>query len=192
MIDHANRVIGSAPVGPAGGEVLAEHLLSNFVGNSSTALISRSALGELRYDSRVDGCADYLLQLRLAARTRFLHVPAYLTAYRITGRNMSADALRMIQDHVRLFEILIPDLPPEHRPEALKQLARWRARLALVLLRRRSIAEASAMMAAAVSTVPGAAFFESFERIRTRFRARDSVMEPGRSFVELHPKEHLA
>jgi hypothetical protein len=140
----------------------------------------------------VDACADYLLQLRLAAVTRFANVPAYLTANRVTNRNMSANALRMLREHVHLLEILMPDLPAAHRSEAEKQLATWRARLALVMLKRGNLAEGSAMMCSALAGVPTAALREAVDRIRDRSFGTKPATEVGRPFLELGPQEHLA
>lgn len=76
LIDDDSGTIGVASVADCEGEVLADHLRRNFIGNGSTPMIRRAALGDLRYDPRFQACADYLLQLKLAMSTRFAVVRA--------------------------------------------------------------------------------------------------------------------
>ena len=189
IIDAASEVTANASSAIVEGDVLAEHLRSNFIGNGSTPLIDRKLLDGQPYDSRVDGCADYLLQLRLAARTRFAFVPQYLTGYRVTSSNMSSDALRMIGDHVRLFGLLIPDLPPRYRRSAAREMARWQARLAWVLLRRGRGADALASLAASMRRHPATAVDETLQRFSSLAGREPPATERRGKFRDLDPEE---
>jgi glycosyltransferase involved in cell wall biosynthesis len=177
VIDAEGSVVGSALNARFEGDVVAEHLRCNFIGNGSTPLIRRSALGHLRYDSQVDACADYFLQLKLGVGAHFAVVPAYLTAYRSTRTNMSSDKLRMIREVARMFELLLPDLPQQYRSEATRQMAWWRARLAVALLARGRPVEAADQMNAALA-MPHAVIREG----KQRFGARLSRSRAGRHF----------
>jgi hypothetical protein len=175
------------------GNVVAEHLRCNFIGNGSTPLIRRSALGQLRYDTRVNACADYFLQLQLAARAHFAVAPAYLTAYRNTPKNMSADKLRMIREVGQMFELLLPELPQQYRGEATRQIAWWRARLALALLGRGKVDEAVEQMTAAL-TLPHVVLRESMQRFSARLSRSRAVHRLRRTrmpFFDVSPGDHL-
>ena len=193
VIDAEGSVVGSALNARFEGDVVTEHLRCNFIGNGSTPLIRRSALGQLRYDRRVNACADYFLQLQLAVGAHFAVVPAYLTAYRSTPKNMSADKLRMIREVGRMFELLLHVLPHQHQGEATRQIAWWRARLALALLRRGKVDEAAEQMTRALAK-PSAVLRESMQRLPARIsRSRGSLRlrRTRRPFFDLSPVDHL-
>ena len=188
MVDADDRVIGDAPSSEVEGDVLREHLQSNFVGNGSTPLISRDALGELRYNPAFDACADYLLQLQLAMRSRFAVVPAYLTGYRVSDVSVSSDPLRMIRGHVRMFELLMPQLRDRERRVARRQLARWRTRLGMVLLRRAKVADGSSFLFQAIRADPTATLKEvGYQLARVIRRSPRRVTSP-RPFWESDPE----
>lgn len=191
LIDADDHVIGNAPRTEHEGQVLAEHLQTNFIGNGSTPLISVRALGNLRYNRDFNACADYLLQLELAMRTRFAVVPAYLTGYRVSADNVSSDALRMIRGHVQMLELLVPRFRGADRRIAERQLSQWRARLGLVLLRRGKVVEGSLAVARGVRTSPSAAIRETIHQV-VRARRRPPLNgNSGRPFFDFRPEESL-
>lgn len=191
LIDAEGRVTGDARTHIAQGDVLLQHLRCNFVGNGSTPLIERELLTGRAYDSRVDGCADYLLQLCLAARTQFACVPAFLTGYRVTQANMSADAVRMMRDHIRLYELLRPELPKDIRGVTSQEIARWQTRLALVLLRRGNVAAGFTKLVGALGRRPAIAVAESLELLSTLKRPC-AARNGQRSFYDFDPDASYA
>lgn len=188
IIDADDRVIGDAAKADLEGAVPREHLQSNFIGNGSTPLVSRHALGELRYNPAFDACADYLLQLQLAMRTRFAVVPAYLTGYRVSDTSVSSDPLRMIRGHVRMFELVLPMLHGQDRQIARLQLARWRMRLGLVLLGRGKAMDATSNILAGFRNSPTASVREAFDRLAS---CRPQIAMPSRPFFECAPDKPL-
>jgi glycosyltransferase involved in cell wall biosynthesis len=117
IIDAESRVI---PVrgrpSTEEGDLLELFLLSNLVGNGSSALMRKSAVEEaggydasLR-DRKAQGCEDYLLYFRIAERHHIGVVPEYLTGYRQTSDNMSSDVLQML----RSFEIVAAEMRERH------------------------------------------------------------------------------
>ena len=119
----------------------------NFVGNGSTPLIRRTALGDLRYNTMLratdsEGCEDYLLELQLAARGPFAFVPAFLTGYRLTEGSMSTKVESMIQSNIRVYQLLAPCLPPETRRVVRRRLAEFHVWYLRTRLKRGNIGDA--------------------------------------------------
>jgi hypothetical protein len=162
IIDPVGAAVHSAPGARFAGRILRQLLTCNFIGNGSTPLIRRSALGAYRYDPRVDACADYLLQLQLAVEHEFAVAPAFLTGYRLSPNAMSADALQMARSHLAMYQLFRSQFASAHPGLLRAQLARWRARHALLLLRRSKFAEALTEAAAAGRCSPVAALSEVY------------------------------
>lgn len=96
------------------GDVLKILCYGNFVGNGSSALIRKSILQDLGgYDSSLrdrdaQGCEDWSLFLRLAAKGHFAVVPDHLTGYRQAPDAMSRNIAQMLRSDalVRLEALL--------------------------------------------------------------------------------------
>jgi glycosyltransferase involved in cell wall biosynthesis len=103
MIDQHSRIIGYSPRPRYTGMVLDDILRGNFCGNGSCALMRKQAIIEAGgYDTSLrarsaQGCEDFLLYFRIAARHEFAVVPDHLTGYRWTATSMSADVLQMLR-----------------------------------------------------------------------------------------------
>ena len=165
-MDDAGKVVESSFRPRAEGQVLKQHLKSNFIANGSTPLFRRGALAGLRYEPALQasgnqGCEDYLLQLQIARRCEFACVPAFLTGYRMSPATMSTDGARMIRSHIQMYRILLPELTAEDRRVAERELAKWFAAHGLVLLRRGQVGEAAAGLAKAAAASPAAALMQS-------------------------------
>lgn len=190
LIDGDGRVIGNAPASRCEGDVLTEHLRSNFVGNGSTPMVRAEVLGSVRYDANFEACADYLMQLQLAMSTRFAVARAYLTGYRISARSVSSDAVRMISGHIQLFDKLMSSLPEAERRIAVKERARWLARYGLVQSRRGRLREGAASLTRAFSSSPlsaGAEVASQFQRAVRRGRISEAK-GTGKPFLSLDPE----
>ena len=119
-IDEHDNVIGSSCAYGCSGSVLLRLIYSNFVGNGSALLLRRPAALEaggfdpgLR-DNGIEGCEDYLLQLKLAQRYEFGLMPEYLVGYRVYSPRMSSDGARMQASKQHVLESIRrarPDLP---------------------------------------------------------------------------------
>ncbi len=124
-IDEHDNVIGSSCAYSCSGSVLLRLIYSNFVGNGSALLLRRAAALEVGgFDPRlrengIEGCEDYLLQLRLAQRYEFGLMPEYLVGYRIYSPRMSSDGARMraskryVLESIRRARSDLPDAPFE-------------------------------------------------------------------------------
>jgi glycosyltransferase involved in cell wall biosynthesis len=117
-IDHEDLIIDKGEP-TAEGDVLQRLLVGNFIGNGSSALLTKSAISIVGgYDSSLrargaEGCEDYLLYLKLAERYRFAVVRERLTGYRRTPTNMSSDLCRMLRSW-RLVAAEMRDRHPKH------------------------------------------------------------------------------
>ncbi len=87
------------------GRVLGTLLVHNFLGNASATMIRRSALLAIGgydvtlRDRRAQGCEDWDLYLKLAARWEFEGVPKFLVRYRKPIASMSQDDQQMARSH---------------------------------------------------------------------------------------------
>lgn len=90
----------------ANGYTLGPHLCHNFIGNGSGITVRSSAIRAIGgYSTRLraqggEGTEDYLAQLKLAIRYKFLTVPNPVIGYRRTSGNMSSNELAMRRSRV--------------------------------------------------------------------------------------------
>ena len=110
-IDQQGNVVSSGPMRMFRGNVLHQHVYTNFVGNGSSLLLRKSAIIEAGgYEERlrrrgVEGCEDILLQLRIARDRPIAVMPEYLIGYRQRPDAMSANHERMYHSWLCAFEI---------------------------------------------------------------------------------------
>ena len=92
------------------GDVFGNLLISNFIGNASSALIRKKCFDEVGlynptfFSQKAQGCEDYDLYLRIAEKFDFRVVKAFLTGYRKTGDSMSDDYMAMERSIKRVIE----------------------------------------------------------------------------------------
>lgn len=105
-IDEDDRIRYGQPCWRIEGDVFERHLCDNFVCNGSgitvRTAVAREIGGyssELR-DGMAEGCEDWLFQLKIAYRYRFVCVPQYLIGYRASEHALSADLLQMARSGV--------------------------------------------------------------------------------------------
>jgi glycosyltransferase involved in cell wall biosynthesis len=116
------------PQGNARGDVYAQLVCANFIGNASSPLVRRSSLQEVGgYDASLraqlaQGCEDYRLYLEIAERWEFDLVPEYLVGYRTAEGSMSRNHISM----ARSWEIVMAETRNRHS-ELPPQLFRWGA-----------------------------------------------------------------
>lgn len=181
------------------GAVYYRHLDYNFISNGSTPLIRRCALRGLRYDAGlaargVGGCEDYLLQLELALRGKFVCVPAFLTGYRKAGGGMSAQTERMLRSHIAVLTYMRERGPMNAKGVIDRRLAEFEAQLARHRVRRGRIIEASAAGFRGMMHSPTAAFRQLAEDAASmRGAARDEphADNAGRTFPIGDPFEAI-
>ncbi len=119
-VDAAGRELGRHQPFRIEGDALRALILKNFVGNASVPLFRREALDDVGlYLTRaeqggVQGCEDWDLSIRVAARWEVAVVPEVLVDYRQVDHSMSSGAARMVAS----FHILMdrararhPELP---------------------------------------------------------------------------------
>jgi glycosyltransferase involved in cell wall biosynthesis len=81
-----------------------QFLQGNPIGMHASALLRRTAVIEVGgFDERLPTCEDYDLYLRLVRRHAARSHPVVVAAYRIHGRNMSADPGRMLSGVLRVL-----------------------------------------------------------------------------------------
>ncbi|WP_264326119.1 glycosyltransferase family 2 protein [Romeriopsis navalis] len=113
-IDESNQLTGDFHASKAEGMIYKLLLCHNFLGNASASLIRRSCLEQVQGYSvalraaGVQGCEDWDLYLRLAARYEFRVVPEFLVGYRKIVTSMSADLSQMAKSHDFMLRSLKP------------------------------------------------------------------------------------
>ncbi len=140
-IDASGNIIGTSFATTLSGPAYFRSLMCNPVGNGSAALMRRDAcLAAGCYDEHLrsagaQGCEDYLMTLRLAARGPILGIAKYLVGYRLHAGSMSRDVPRMTASEALMrsqigqeYSALHPPLPLLRWIEATMQLKRaWAA-----------------------------------------------------------------
>ncbi len=123
-MNQRGTVTGAASAWIVEGDVFNSLLYVNFVGNASVPLFRRSALNQVGgYDSSLrsrggQGCEDWDLTLRVAARFPVGLARGYHAAYRGVHGSMSADTKAMSISHRLIMETLCaqdPEIPGELR-----------------------------------------------------------------------------
>jgi hypothetical protein len=127
-VDENGTVANSLPHWPVEGNIFEALIYRNIIGNASVPLFRTAALREVGgFRTRAEqdgaqGCEDWDLTLRVAAKYLAVGVPEYLVAYRQLAGTMTSDYLSM----ARSYEATVRDLRVEH-PELSRSLFRWSA-----------------------------------------------------------------
>ncbi|MBD2109852.1 glycosyltransferase family A protein [Nodosilinea sp. FACHB-13] len=109
-IDGQERPTGGFHAAAIAGNVYKTMICHNFLGNASSTLIRKSCLDQVGgYDSQLraqqaQGCEDWDLYLRLAARYPFAVVPEFLVGYRKQTSSMSGDYGQMARSQQLMLE----------------------------------------------------------------------------------------
>jgi glycosyltransferase involved in cell wall biosynthesis len=120
VIDEESRPIMRAPAWRLEGCVLPMLATFHFLGSASSPLIPRRVIEEVGgYDVELrargaQGCEDWDLALRIAARHEFALAPGYLVGYRRRATSMSSDVGAMWRSYASVMARLAqahPDLP---------------------------------------------------------------------------------
>lgn len=126
LIDQDGIVVrGSMPFTIQGG-CFGPMLLSNMVGNGSSAVFMRRAVIEAGgYQPPSDGWyggEDYLLQLRIAARREIICVPHVLTSYRTGQNSLQSDYRKSSRARLQAVDCALQEFGPCPLP-----VRRWAA-----------------------------------------------------------------
>jgi glycosyltransferase involved in cell wall biosynthesis len=111
-INHSGRFTGHFTDSHIEGDVFADLLCENFIGNASACMIRKDCLDIVGdYNTtylklKAQGCEDFDLYLRLAEQFKFRVVKEFLTSYRTTHRSMSNNYLAM----ARSYDFVLQDL----------------------------------------------------------------------------------
>ncbi|KEZ15270.1 Glycosyltransferase [Sphingobium yanoikuyae] len=156
-IDGANHVFPGSWSPEIDGGVLHRHLEWNFISNGSTPLVPAELARSVAYDTALlQGCEDYMFQLRIARTHQFQHVPFYLVGYRYRPASLSRATENMLLGHLQMYGVLDRELEGKG---AARQIIAWRKTKLLVELSRHwfrqgNIAAAWAAFARAIRTSP--------------------------------------
>ncbi len=141
MIDDESRITLQWPGEEWEGDVLRHLFHSNFIGNGSSAMVTRKALEDaLGFEPALraagaQGCEDVLFYSRVAEHHRFALARGHLIGYRYIEGNMSSDLPKML----RSWLIAMSEFELRH-PDKLKDIdvgferfSRWLVRRAVQL-----------------------------------------------------------
>ncbi len=109
-IDHLDRSTGRFHSYAIEGDVYTTLLCHNFLGNASCTMIRSSCLKDVGLYTRefreagIQGCEDWELCVRIAAKYKFKVVPEFLVAYRKTAQSMSRSFDSMAASHTLLLQ----------------------------------------------------------------------------------------
>lgn len=142
IMNGDGRVIDSHLFFAFSGRVFYRQLFFNMVGNGSGMTFRRdAALAVGGYEPLLrqvglEGCEDWLLQMRLALSHEVAHVPEYLIGYRKVPGAMSSDTSRMWRSRILAVDLLREEAPPS--AQVLIESARlsFSTRLAFQTLRK--------------------------------------------------------
>ncbi len=119
-IDADGLSIGGVGANQLHGQIFANMLFTNVVGNGSAPLIRKKCFdivgiyGDEFTQSGAIGCEDQDMYLRIAEHFEFVLVKRILMGYRVLSDSMSSDAARMGRSHDLMIDRLRqrkPDLP---------------------------------------------------------------------------------
>jgi len=104
-IDPDDALLGSFHAYNIEGDVYTTLLCHNFLGNASATLIRAACLKDVGCYSRdlVQGCEDWELYLRIAAKYQYKVVPEFLVGYRKSLKSMSQICDAMAASHSSLL-----------------------------------------------------------------------------------------
>jgi len=108
-LDESGRLEGDFRAALIQGHVSSTLVCHNFIGCASATLIRRDCLDEIggfdcRFRARgAQGCEDWDLYLRLAAKYTFAAVPEFLIGYRKHAQSMSTDWDAMVRSHEEML-----------------------------------------------------------------------------------------
>ncbi|WP_298394715.1 glycosyltransferase family A protein [Sphingobium sp.] len=171
------------------GPVLHQHLEWNFISNGSAPMIPADLARSIGYDTLLlQGCEDYMFQLRIAQTHRFLCIPAYLVGYRYRPDSLSRATENMLRGHLQMYGVLDGEMLGNN---AARQVIAWRKTKLLVELSRNqlkkgNISEALRAFASAVKTsprhVPGSVLVE-IRNAQAMFAPPKAPSAPMRPFL---------
>jgi cellulose synthase/poly-beta-1,6-N-acetylglucosamine synthase-like glycosyltransferase len=136
LVDGEGKAYAKSVLYNYSGDVFETQLGQNLVGNGSGLTVRRSAAMEvggyssLLLERGAQGCEDFLFQLELALRYRYVCVPHYLVGYRKYPGNMSSNLVQMRYSQLHMYAYLRSkyQLPKEavreHASEILWSLVR--------------------------------------------------------------------
>ena len=176
FIDNENR-IGTTYRPTDVGDVRESICRTNFVGNGSTALVTRSAFDRAGgFDPTLraqgaQGCEDWQFYVDVAEGHDFALVPELLTGYRQSPGNMSSDPMRMLRSSG-----LVAERIRRRRPHLRAAISRGNAEYAVWLLDRaieqRHFLEAARLTGALLRRKPDRAIWWFAERVARSARHR--------------------
>jgi glycosyltransferase involved in cell wall biosynthesis len=109
-IDEEDNLTGEFRASLIEGNVYLALICHNFLGNSSSSLIRRSALGKVGdyspkfLEREAQGCEDWDLYLRLAEAYEYRVVPELLVGYRKISSSMSCSYRTMAKSHTLMLQ----------------------------------------------------------------------------------------
>jgi glycosyltransferase involved in cell wall biosynthesis len=127
-VNEDGVITDSLPHWPVEGDIFQALIYRNIIGNASVPLFRASALRDVGvFRTRAEqggaqGCEDWDLTLRVAAKHLAVGIPEHLVAYRQISGTMTSNFLGM----ARSYENTVGELRANH-PELPKFLLRWSA-----------------------------------------------------------------
>ncbi|WP_225206444.1 glycosyltransferase family 2 protein [Novosphingobium huizhouense] len=139
MIDAESRIFYCEDFVERSGWLLDALLITNFIGNGSSALVRRAAFEAARgFDPALraagaQGCEDILFYCRVAEHYAIVVVPDYLVGYRQYRESMSGDLAAMLRSWLLVVDEMRARHPGKERllREGVRRYGRWLVRRAI-------------------------------------------------------------
>jgi GT2 family glycosyltransferase len=149
-IDEAGCILSTAYRPTAEGDVFDELCRGNFIRNGSALLITRDALGGVRFDAelrrqRAQGCEDWKFHLQAARSAPMALVPAHLVGYRVSRASMSRNLEQMVRSMTLVAHGIAREVP-EARPLLAIGCRRMMGHFVREAIKAGQLAEAAALL----------------------------------------------
>lgn len=113
-LDEKGQFLRQGPHARVSGDVLANLLLTDWIGSGSNVLIRKQTCIEAgKFDESLPNAQDWDMWLRLAARCQFACVPRVQVLYRVSAHSLSTNVERMEAASLRVIERAFAHAPAE-------------------------------------------------------------------------------
>ncbi|RYY46835.1 MAG: glycosyltransferase [Chitinophagaceae bacterium] len=120
LVDEDGRMLSAPKTMVVEGENYRALLEGNYIAMEAAAMYDTGIFNELQFDTALEACEDYDLNLKIARRYPVFGHDKVLAAYRRHGKNMSDNRNKMLRCALEVLERQRPDLENQTEKSALE------------------------------------------------------------------------